>query len=150
MITIPKLSRVMVKLSNTTQRRVIIEELRKLNTHPTADELYQIVKSRLPRISLGTVYRNLELLADHGDILKLVHSEKQKRFDGDVKPHNHMRCSLCGSVEDIACRGLKDVCERLDDLVEKSQKLENYTIEFTGLCPHCEGAVQEEPSKPLT
>ena len=57
-----------MKLSNTCQRRVIMEELRKLKCHPTADELYCIVKQRLPKISLATVYRNLGLLADAGEI----------------------------------------------------------------------------------
>jgi Fur family ferric uptake transcriptional regulator len=55
----------------TRQRRVILEELRKVNTHPSADEIYEIVRKRLPRISLGTVYRNLEILSESGDIQKL-------------------------------------------------------------------------------
>ena len=52
----------------TKQRQVILEELRKLNTHPSADEIYKVVRRRLPRISLGTVYRNLEVLVQMGEI----------------------------------------------------------------------------------
>ena len=55
---------------NTKQRKVIIEELRKFHSHPTADEIHRMVRKRLPRISLGTVYRNLALLSQMGMIRK--------------------------------------------------------------------------------
>ena len=67
------------QLKLTKQRKVILEELRKLKTHPSADEIYNIVRERLPRISLGTVYRNLEILSDAGVILKLDVAGSQKR-----------------------------------------------------------------------
>lgn len=65
----------------TTQRQIILEELAKVKTHPTASELYDMVRKRLPRIGLGTVYRNLELMADSGMILKIEVGGTQKRFD---------------------------------------------------------------------
>ena len=68
---------------NTRQREVILEELRKLRSHPTAPVLYEIVRRRLPRISLGTVYRNLELLAKSGVVRKLELSDSEARFDGN-------------------------------------------------------------------
>ena len=61
-----------LNLRMTRQREVILEELRKVNTHPSADEIYEMVRKRLPRISLGTVYRNLEILSKSGDIKKLI------------------------------------------------------------------------------
>ena len=64
----------------TSQRRVILEELAKVATHPTADELYQQVRRRLPRISLGTVYRNLEVLASAGKVSKVCPADRQRRF----------------------------------------------------------------------
>lgn len=85
----------------TRQRLVILEELQRVQTHPTADELYGMVRRRLPRISLGTVYRNLDLLAEAGDILKLESAGSQKRFDGNVAPHQHVRCIRCGRVGDV-------------------------------------------------
>ncbi len=85
----------------TRQRAVILEELRKLTSHPTADELFHIVRARLPRISLGTVYRNLDFLADTGQILRLEVSGYTKRFDGNVMPHQHVRCIACGRVSDV-------------------------------------------------
>ena len=80
----------------TRQRAVILEELRKVKTHPTADELYSIVRERLPRISLGTVYRNLDFLADTGEIRRLEAAGTTKRFDGDISWHQHVRCIHCG------------------------------------------------------
>jgi len=73
------------KLKMTKQRRVIVEELKKLKTHPTATLIYELVRKRLPRISLGTVYRNLDLLAEAGIIQKLETAGTQKRFDGTVE-----------------------------------------------------------------
>ena len=125
-----------MKLSNTTQRKVIVEELKKLKTHPTADELYAIVRERLPQISLGTVYRNLELLSEKKEILKLELTGKQKRFDGNICEHYHLRCSNCGRVEDIEIEELSDIEKKLNALVE-NMKLDGYRLELNGLCEHC-------------
>lgn len=125
-----------MKLSNTNQRRIIIEELRKLKTHPTADELYAIVREKLPQISLGTVYRNLELLAEAGKIWKLELSGKQKRFDGNVNRHFHMRCSNCGRIEDMEADEMSEIDDKLNDLVDKL-KVDGYRLELSGLCSKC-------------
>ena len=125
-----------MKLSNTNQRRIIIEELRKLKTHPTADELYAIVREKLPQISLGTVYRNLELLAEAGKVLKLELSGKQKRFDGNINKHFHMRCSSCGRIEDMEAEEMGEIDSRLNDLVDKL-KVDGYRLELSGLCSKC-------------
>jgi len=125
-----------MKLSNTNQRRIIIEELRKLDTHPTADELYAIVRERLPQISLGTVYRNLELLAEAGKILKLELSGKQKRFDGNINKHFHMRCGICGRIEDVSDNDMTEIDRKLNDLVDKL-KVDGYRLELSGLCRYC-------------
>lgn len=119
----------------TRQRQVLLDELCKLYTHPTADELYQIARKRLPRISLGTVYRNLELMAEHGMIQKLEVGGTQKRFDGNAAPHYHVRCLKCGRLDDLNLP--------LDlDLDRQAGKLTDFTIlrhslEFTGTCPAC-------------
>jgi len=68
-------------LRMTRQRRVILEELQSKNNHPSADELYERVRAHLPRISLGTVYRNLEVLCELGEIQKLGLSGPLKRYD---------------------------------------------------------------------
>ncbi|CAK7071673.1 MAG: Peroxide operon regulator [Desulfovibrio sp.] len=86
---------------NTKQRTVILEKLRQVYTHPTADEIYAMTREELPRISLGTVYRNLEVLARQGEILCLENGAAQKRFDGNTLPHHHIRCVQCGKIADV-------------------------------------------------
>ena len=75
----------------TRQRRVILEELKKANSHLTADGVYDVVRQQLPRISLGTVYRNLEILSESGVIKKLEFGSSQKLFDGRPENHYHVR-----------------------------------------------------------
>ena len=128
----------------TTQRQIILEELSKVKTHPTAGEVYDMVRKRLPRIGLGTVYRNLELMAKNGMIMKLEVGGTQKRFDATTDAHYHIRCSCCGRVDDI------DV-PVIDSLVEAAAENSPYQIlghhiEFTGICPKCS---QEKDISPL-
>lgn len=124
------------KLRMTKQRQVILEELRKVKTHPTADDMYQMLRKRMPKISLGTVYRNLEILSESGIIQKLDVGGTQKRFDGDVSVHSHVRCVVCGRVADI------DVTPNYN-IEEEAQKMTDFIIyrhrlEFTGMCPECQ------------
>ena len=109
----------------TRQRKVILEELRKVFTHPSADEIYEVVRKRLPRISLGTVYRNLEILSENGEIQKLELGCTQKRFDGNADNHYHIRCIHC----DLAVKHeLKDAA---------GFKIIGHKLEFIGICPDC-------------
>ena len=119
----------------TKQRRVIVEELNKLKTHPTATVLYELVRKRLPRISLGTVYRNLEILSDAGIILKLETAGTQKRFDGTVENHYHVRCVQCGQVDDLSFSLLEDIDDALRGLSD--YKILSHRLEFQGICPSC-------------
>lgn len=125
----------------TTQRQIILEELSKVTSHPTANEVYDMVRRRLPRIGLGTVYRNLELMADVGVILKLEVGGTQKRFDATVEPHYHVRCSSCGKVDDIDIA----VQEQINQVAEKASnyKILGHHIEFTGICSSCMEKNQE-------
>jgi len=134
----------MIRLSNTNQRRIIIEELRRIKCHPTADELYEIVRQRLPSISLGTVYRNLELLADCGEILKLEFAGRQRRFDGDIRRHCHLRCLHCGSVEDIRIPGVELLERELDKFL--GGRIRAAQLEFTGYCRDCAAKLGVTPS----
>ena len=120
----------------TTQRQIILEELSKVKTHPTASELYDMVRKRLPRIGLGTVYRNLELMAENGMVLKLEVGGTQKRFDATTHTHYHIRCSDCGKVDDIDT-------PVMDDLVREAANATAYEvlghhIEFSGRCMACQ------------
>jgi len=85
---------------NTRQREAILEELRRMCSHPTAAELHAAVREQLPRISLGTVYRNLELLVEMGQVRKLEVGG-EARFDGNLEAHSHFRCERCGRLNDL-------------------------------------------------
>lgn len=124
------------QLRMTCQRQIILEELEKVTNHPTADEVYQMVRRRLPRISLGTVYRNLEILSQNGMIQKLELGGTLRRFDGNVENHCHVRCERCGRVDDLHEMG------SIDGLTERAQQMTDYRLlghqlAFQGICPEC-------------
>lgn len=119
----------------TTQRQVILEELLKVTSHPTANEVYDMVRKRLPRIGLGTVYRNLELMAGTGMILKLEVGGTQKRFDATITPHYHVRCMECSKVDDIKIPVQEDINKVAAQACH--YHILGHHIEFTGLCSNC-------------
>ncbi len=122
---------------NTRQREVILQELRRLTSHPTAVGLYQIVRRRLPKISLGTVYRNLELLTEMGTIQKLDFGAAEARFDANHQPHHHVRCVRCGRVDDIQDAPLDLSGIQGHDL--GGYRIVGYRLDFLGICPRCFG-----------
>jgi Fur family ferric uptake transcriptional regulator len=119
----------------TRQRRVILEELCKVDTHPSADEVYAMVRKRLPRISLGTVYRNLEILAESGDIQKLEPGGTLKRFDGKTEHHYHLRCIRCDRVFDAPADF--DITIKHDLKNATDFKIIGHKLEVIGICPEC-------------
>jgi Fur family transcriptional regulator, ferric uptake regulator len=120
----------------TQQRQVILEELRKLDTHPTAAAIYALVRSRLPKISLGTVYRNLEMLHHLGIIQKLEFGGNEARYDGTVDQHDHIRCVDCGRIEDVSAPPLALPGADANDL--GGYKILGHRFEYLGLCPKCQ------------
>ena len=120
---------------NTPQRRVILEELRKVTSHPTAATLYEIVRRRLPKVSLGTVYRNLELLAEMGVIQKLDLGGSEARFDGNTERHEHVRCVECGRVDDVHGVAMEE--PDLTAEIFGGYQVLGYRMEFLGICPEC-------------
>ena len=119
----------------TTQRTIILEELGKLKTHPTADELYRIVRRRLPKISLGTVYRNLEILSGSGLIQKIEVPGTMKRFDGEAQTHHHVRCVSCGAVSDVGPGHTIIVPEITGDV--EGYRIVGCRLDLIGICPRC-------------
>jgi len=122
---------------NTRQRRVILEELRRTNAHPTAVELYHLVRNRLPRISLGTVYRNLELLCRKGTVRRLSLGGSEARFDGCSTPHHHVRCAVCGRLDDVYDLPVDLSAEKFAEL--SGYEILDHHLEFVGHCPECRG-----------
>lgn len=119
----------------TKQREVILEELSKVTSHPTADEVYEMVKKKLPRISLGTIYRNLEILSECGMIKKMEIGGMQKRFDATIENHYHIRCTVCGRIDDIDGELMENIADRFDDLI--GYKIIDHRLELIGICPSC-------------
>ncbi len=126
----------------TRQRRLILEELKKTRTHPTADSIFKIVRKRLPSISFGTVYRNLNLLRDEGKILELVCGRYSCRYDGDTKNHYHLICLKCKRVFDLDEPVLKDLDERVSK--RSGIRVEYHRIDFYGYCKRCKDTNKDE------
>lgn len=120
----------------TRQRRVILEEMQIPGKHLTADEVYQRVRRRLPNISLGTVYRNLEILSRIGRIKKLHLGGGRKLYDGGLHLHYHVRCVKCGKVSDVPAGPFGD----LETAAGKTSefKILGHQLEFEGICKECQ------------
>jgi len=119
----------------TQQRKVILEELRKVTSHPTAEELHRLVRERLPRISIATVYRNLEVLADEGMVWKMDVAGTQRRFDGTTANHYHIRCRVCGRLDDVHMQLIGAIEEAAE--ATSGYSALSHRVEFTGICPAC-------------
>lgn len=121
-------------MRETKQRKTILETLKAAKDHPSADIIYERVRQILPRISLGTVYRNLELLSTSGEISKISTASGQARFDGDTERHIHFRCTKCGKLEDFSYGGLEtDLRSEISD----GKKISGCYIEYFGECSQC-------------
>ncbi len=119
----------------THQRELILSEIQKGLNHPTADELYAKIKKKLPHISLATVYRNLETMAERGLITKLEISGRQKRFDWDTEPHHHIFCLKCHKVDNISMD--KNCSISLPESSSRGYIVSGHRVEVFGICPDC-------------
>lgn len=127
---------VMCQRRNTRQRRVVLEELQSRTDHPTAAALYEGVKEALPRISLGTVYRNLDILQEQGLCVRLCGSSgTESHFDGRTDPHLHFQCHRCGRIYDLETV-LPIVDETINQRIE-GHVVEGYNLILRGTCANC-------------
>jgi len=129
----------------TEPRKVILEELRRVDTHPTADKVYEIVRRRLPRVSLATVYRNLEWLAQTGLIQKYESAGSQRRYDGNPHSHDHIRCVACGRLDDLVADPLAAVEQRISGKTD--YQIVGYRLEYLGICPSCQASSARRMSR---
>lgn len=119
-----------------SKQRQLIENAVIMNRiHPTADDVYVMLKPENANLSLGTVYRNLNLLAENGVIKKLSIPNSSDRFDGDLSEHYHIICNECNKVTDVRLC-IKDM---LDDEVKKQTGVTGltYQIVASGVCNDC-------------
>lgn len=132
----------------TRQRSVILDTLMRMHSHPTADELYAVVRRQLPSVSLGTIYRNLDVLSRSGQVRKLDTGGSMARFDAELEPHHHVRCGACGRVDDVAITQETPLARP-----ERSMHgftITGYRIEYDGFCPDCRngnGTAGPNPTK---
>ena len=117
------------------QRTTVLETLQQANNNPTAEELFLMVKQTLPKISLATVYRNLNQLADHGMIYKITLANEPDRFDATLEEHYHIRCGSCGRVEDVFSPIKQDFSKVVFE--QTSFTLTGCDVLLQGICADC-------------
>lgn len=125
----------MTTLKYSRQRESIKELLSNSCAHPTADMVYLNVRKEYPNISLGTVYRNLNLLADLGEAIKITTPNGGVHFDGRTEAHYHFCCNSCGEVIDLDLKELDFVNDAAAENFEGI--IENHSMMFYGTCKNC-------------
>ena len=127
---------------NTVQRALVLEAVRSLHNHPTSADVYEEVRQHHPSISRATVYRNLAVLAERGDVLRVEIPNGADRYDSMSRPHYHAKCRVCGRVFDIDMPYHDEIaCEVTD---AHGFSIEGHQITFTGVCADCQSRVQEQ------
>jgi len=117
------------------QRECIKEFLADRYDHPTAETVYMNVKKDFPNISLGTVYRNLALLTELGEIQKISTGIGPDRFDGNTAPHYHVLCTKCGSVMDLKMASIDHINIIAGN--EFDGQIDGHITYFLGKCQEC-------------
>jgi Fe2+ or Zn2+ uptake regulation protein len=123
------------KIRNSQQRDLILSIVRENESHPTADEVYEAARASDPHISRGTVYRNLNLLSEIGDIHKLSMPSGPDHFDHVLDDHYHFLCRKCNKVFDTSLKYKEALNETPDDM--PGFKTEWHRLLLVGLCPDC-------------
>lgn len=126
-----------VKTRRSEQREMILQTVLERKDHPTAEAVFNALHSQAPHLSLGTVYRNLNLLADRGQIRRVPIPGQPDRFDSTLEPHAHFRCASCGRVFDLPLEPGFDPCAAAKAC---GCRLMGYELVFTGECADCCGA----------
>lgn len=126
------------------QRELIYKTVMENPVHPSADMVYAMVRKELPNISLGTVYRNLNLLSEQGALQKISMPNASDHFDGRVEDHCHMLCEKCGHVCDIDAPYLEELTQRMRG--EGNFRVTGCHVYFTGICGECIGDARKKES----
>lgn len=121
---------------NTVQREIVLKAVRRLRTHVTADEVYSEVRSDFPTVGRGTVYRNLNVLAEEGKIRKIEVPGEADRFDFTVTEHYHVKCTVCKKLFDVDMESVPDLMDKIKD--SHGMQFIRYDVMFTGVCPGCQ------------
>lgn len=120
---------------NTVQRALVLDAVRTMQRHATADEVYAAIVAQHPNVSRGTVYRNLNLLSDTGEIRKVEVPGGADRYDHICDKHYHISCVRCGRIFDVDMAPMTDLEQRITD--KRGFQFADHDIMFKGLCPAC-------------
>lgn len=129
----------MAALKYSRQREAIKNYLMSTKAHPSADMVYDHIRKDFPNISLGTVYRNLSLLVEINEAVKVPSADGVDHFDGDTSPHFHFLCTSCGAIIDLELE--PDTFEEINALANKhfAGMIEGSNVHFHGKCEKCCG-----------
>ena len=122
-------------MNYSKQREAVSEYLAHTKTHPTADEIYSVLRERMPNISLATVYRNLAQLCESGEACRLGSIGNKERFDGCTQPHYHFICEKCGKVYDLDIPFDGSLPKKAEKALGFS--VDHYSLVFYGICNTC-------------
>ena len=122
------------------QRERIYQTVLERRDHPTAEMVYQQLKPEMPRLSLGTVYRNLQQMAREGRLAEV--DGPVTRFDAVTRPHTHFQCRFCGALMDLEAMPYDEALDRA--AAARGYQVTGHSLIFTGACPRC--AEQEHPA----
>ena len=131
-----------MKYKRSKKRERILELLEQTETHPTADWLYQQLKKEFPSLSMGTVYRNLNILVEQKFIQKLPFGSTHDRYEANKNPHYHLVCETCGCVQDFNI-------PQYTEINRQAQKMSGFIISthrisFFGICEECQSKNNNE------
>jgi Fe2+ or Zn2+ uptake regulation protein len=116
----------------TKQKQAILNIIKKSDGHMTAEEIYMKAKKELPSIAIGTVYRNLGLMTDAGEIRRIAIPNSPDRYDKSTKPHEHLVCQKCGTVYDTFVTGLKEFLQQ-----QAGVEITGYDLNLKFICDKC-------------
>ncbi len=131
------------KYKRSRQRERILGILRDTDTHPTVSWIYEQLRTEFSNLSIGTVYRNINILIDQNLVKKIEAGSSFNRFDANTDLHYHFICRICSSVDDLPLKALSGLNKKAAD--STNYRVESHRLDFYGLCPSCSLADQNKP-----
>ncbi len=120
----------------TKQRKLILDIINTSCIHPTVEQIFEMAKVQMPGIVMATVYNNINALTEAGQIRRITCRGAPDRYDNAYLPHEHLKCSQCGSVSDV----FLESCNMLDELKQKTgRNISGYELNMYYICDSCRG-----------